>query len=223
MGKNKQKFVTLVQDMDEKHFEFRSTIDKTNLPISNLEAYYNRLQLIDKYGTTVKSEFLVTAAEFNDMISGNPNADYMHVFLINDVINATNELGIVFRFSNIQKFDANNYNLATNEKAYYLQNGICSTFNAASKSFDTIKQELVANVGQTISNIPDANLTHYVTFDMEKIREFGLFEHDLIYELICLKIKNQFRLSFQVFIINKNRNPSSLSMGGYYDFGNLNP
>ncbi len=189
-------------------------------PITYLQALNNRIALQIYFGNDFSYSFYVKKAQMNKMIVENDKL-YMHIFFVNEVITGTNKLNIVFRFSNLSDFNAS-INLGLDEIAYSLQNGNVTQFNNTSPQFSVLRTQFLSGIGLQASK-PNTILTEYITYEMEELKKFGGFEHDLVFELMCTTVNGQNRLGLQVFINDSNRVHPNLTNMGYYDLGNIRP
>ncbi|SMC32904.1 hypothetical protein [Moheibacter sediminis] len=189
-------------------------------PITFQQALNNKIALQQYFGNDFSYNFYVKKAQMNKMISDNDTL-YMHIFFINEVSIGANKLGVVFRFSNLPEFNTS-INLGSNENAYFLQNGNVNQFDNTSPQFTTLRSQFLSGIGLQASK-PNTSLTEYITYEVEDLKKFAGFEHDLIFELMCTIQNGQNRLGLQVLINDTDRVHPTLSNIGYYDLGHIRP
>lgn len=175
----KEELITIIENMDcddRQLFEIRYLMElDVNDPIPDEEFSRGKVLFNDNYSGKFRQDFIINKREINRMIGENWDKRYFHIFFIDD----NGDLGIVFRFSNIETFDLNNYEIdLNNETAYLLRGQIVETFNRTYPSFTSLRQNYKNGIGTKIMSITNRNpcLTEYITYSMKKIFLFGGFK-----------------------------------------------
>jgi len=196
------------------------------LPEATAETY--QANLLSYFGNDFQYSFTIQKNEINKIVSENATRDYFHIFFVNEKQGGIDKLNVVFRFSDIGKFKSDTLELyLKNENAYWLNSGIVQKFDATSKGFPNIRKEYTDGIGGIAAAKPNTALTEYVTFDMNDVRAFNGFEHDLTFELMSVVKNGVGRLGLQVYITDLDRvhhQDAGVNIySGFYDFGSMNP
>ncbi|WP_449388586.1 hypothetical protein [Chryseobacterium lineare] len=174
----------------------------------------------------IKDEFIIDKKLFNKIIGENWDKRFMHIFFIDD----NGDLSLLFRFSDIETFNASNIKVDLNmESAYTLKEGEFTKLDRYSPDFDNISARYKSGVGSKIELIQNSLLTEYITYSMKKIFLFNGFEDDVRFEVICIEDQNRKnRLTLCAYIKDSDRihhidAANNKVYEGYYDLGNLKP
>ncbi|UKB84452.1 hypothetical protein LF887_02020 [Chryseobacterium sp. MEBOG06] len=228
----KEELITIITNMDcddQQLLEIRYLMaNYISDPIPDEEYIRGKELFNTNYSNKFRDEFIITKKEINKIIGENWDKKYLHIFFIDD----NGDLGILFRFSDIETFSPTNFEIdLNNETAYILRGQMAESFNRSSPSFFNIKQNYKNGVGTKIIAGIDSNpvLTEYVTYQMRKIFLFNGFEQDLKFEVICVTVENKLRLTLTVKVKDSDRvhhfamATRALFYEGYYDLGDLKP
>lgn len=183
---------------------------------------------------TVKSRFILKKSEINRIVDENTSKAYLHVFFINSR-NSENTLALALRFSDLPDFD--DLSLLDikdfeKESAYWLlDDGTMEAFDIHSDKFSELYEKFDKGIGKEIIKATNAEVTRYVVYEMAKIKAFNGFEHDLNFEVVCVKENGKIRMALQVLVKDSDRvhHYDTTDTGkqavyeGYYDLGNLKP
>lgn len=210
------------------------------LPLHYVDVYYAKYLFVRHYCDEFSGEpnfscnFKIFVDEMNRMINENIDKKYLHFFFCNiDLpLSGKYDLGLIMRFSDNEDF-SNDYDLKS-DNAYFINNGQADLLEP-SENFGMIVTNFRNKIGGKISNNSFCKLTEYITYDMDNIKLFDGFEHELIFEVIGKEVEDtisgqmKLRLGLVVYIKDKDRIHHLRPMNGkqffegYYDAGDLKP
>jgi hypothetical protein len=234
----KLKFVNEEDIENYKVLSSESRVERFVLPMHYVEIYYAKYLFVENYCDGMSGEpfftnnFKINKDEINRIVATNDQKKFLHFFFCNIKLpGSNNDLGLIFRFSDIETYNTDE-ELDTNDGEAYLliDNGAIIQLDSNTK-FTQIRHEYKLGIANEIVIQPHHELTEYITYSMSNLLLFKGFEHDLVFELICKENnipQRTIRLGLVVYIKDKDRLhhiniTSKQYFEGYYDAGDLKP
>lgn len=193
-------------------------------------SHFNRL--FPPQQLRIATGFKVLESEINRVVDENSMQPYLHIFFTGE-----KTLSLVFRFSDTADFEyvtdglnvGNNCDYELNSNGYF-------TKLTDSKALDDLvekytKGEIYNYIISALNNVK--SVPGYISYEMRLIKLFKKFEHELLFNTVCLEYQGKMRLGLDLYVVDSQRihhveydakgENLILVKKGYYDLGNLKP
>lgn len=213
-----------------------SDVERFVLPMHYVEISRAKHLFVENYCDPISGEskfmnnFKINKNEINRIVDDNRGKVFLHFFFCNiQFPGGNNDLGLIFRFSDLNEYSTEEELISNDGLAYFLTNNGNVIQLASNSGFIQIRDDYRKEVGEKIVIDPTTQeLTEYITYEVRNLLLFKDFEHDLTFELICKEdgSSGKIRLGLAVYIEDKDRVhhvTSKQYFEGYYDAGDLKP